>query len=211
MAKSKFSEQKLADNELTLVFDEFYGTELILSIKEFQYQQAERRLPIFKEKDQFNVVNVGIGSGYDALHLADYFGDKVTVLSIEPKGTLERCRVLQDLYEIYNVDFIERENIPFASLKNSVDLFVGKTNNKIMHLREELEVTKQILIPDGYMLLLLDETFSTAMNWILAIYQNYAPMRKRDEYLARLRHHGFSRIKYLGLGQSVVALQKSAT
>lgn len=200
---------KMGDQELTAVLDEIYGSELMLVIKEFQYIQLERRIQSFREKEHLNIVNIGIGSGYDALHLADFFGEKATVLSIEPPGTLERCRILQDLYEIYNVDFIEKDNVPLASLKNSVDLFVGKANNELLLFKEEIELVRQTLTEEGHLLLFLNDDFMQSMNWIMSIFENFEPISNKNEFIARLKHYGLSRVKYLGLDNSIITIQKA--
>ena len=142
---------KLYNKEFLEMMDSLYGSEFFFQIRELMFKSIATRLPIFDRMDKVTVLNFGVGSGYEALHIADFFGEKVSMTSIEPDEEINRCFVLQDLYEIYNVDFIKESEIDLTSLENKVDLLIINRVQLSRNIKKLIPIIQQVLNEEGYL------------------------------------------------------------
>ncbi len=204
----KGEQGKLSKEDYIQAIDVLSGTELMFLIRDLFFKSLKLRLPLFDVKNKISVLNWGVGSGYNALHFADFFGDAVNVISSEPLNSLYRCQVLQDIYEIYNVEFIEREEIPTENIKNTIDLFLG---SKFMFVEDEkqyISALQTALNTEGYLAFSMIPQFDMSMNWVLSIYDSFFLDLEKESHMAKLKHYGISREKYIGLANGFVLMQK---
>ncbi|MCK4845222.1 MAG: hypothetical protein KAS95_06095 [Candidatus Heimdallarchaeota archaeon] len=200
---------KLYNKEFLEMMDSLYGSEFFFQIRELMFKSIATRLPIFDRMDKVTVLNFGVGSGYEALHIADFFGEKVSMTSIEPDEEINRCFVLQDLYEIYNVDFIKESEIDLTSLENKVDLLIINRVQLSRNIKKLIPIIQQVLNEEGYLTISFLPQLSLALDWGLGIYRQNEYLFTKDEMIAKLKHFGFSRMKFIGMNNDFVALQKS--
>ncbi len=204
----KGEQGKLSESEYIQSVDSLFSTELMYLIRDLYYKSLKLRLPIFDLKERIKVLNWGVGSGYESLHFADYFGDKVSVISFEPPNALNRCQVLQDIYEIYNVDFIPRDEIQFEGLNNSIDLYLGskflfKTDEKLY-----ISTIQSVLNKEGYLTFRMIPQLNLSLDWLLSIYDPFFLELEKQSHIAKLKHYGISNEKYIGLANSFILMQK---
>ncbi len=204
----KGEQGRLSEKDYVLTLDSLYGTELFFLIRELFFKSLKQRLSLFDMKETLQVLNWGSGSGYDSLHLADFFGDSVNVLSVEPANSLYRCNVLQDLYEIYNVKFIEREDLQINEILGSIDLFVGSKFLFKNDLKDYIQTLQSTLHTNGYFAFAIIPELSYTLDWVLSIYDPFIFNLDKVSHMANLKHHGISREKYIGLNNSFVIMQK---
>ncbi len=204
----KGEQGKLPVKDYVLALDSLQGTELFFLIRELFFKSLKQRMPLFDIKETLQVLNWGSGSGYDSLHLADFFGDNVNVLSVEPSNSLYRCNVLQDLYEIYNIKFVEKEELQISEIQGSIDLFLGSKFLFKNELKDYIQTLQSVLHPNGYFAFKIVPELSYTLDWVLSIYDPFFFNLEKDSHMANLKHHGISREKYIGLNNSFVMMQK---
>ncbi len=205
----KGEQGKLDDNDLILTQDSLYGSEFFFHLREVFYTNLSQRLPLFDVKDTLTILNWGGGSGYDALHLANHFANNVMVLSVEPQNSLYRCKVVQDLYEVYNVEFFERDELQVEMLKDCVDIFMGSSFVFKDHMKEYINLIQTTLSQEGYLTLTFIPNLNLSLDWAMSIHEQYEYNLIKDDHLAKLRHYGLSRMKYIGMDNGFVSLQKT--
>ncbi|MHA1305256.1 MAG: hypothetical protein ACTSQE_00965 [Candidatus Heimdallarchaeaceae archaeon] len=199
---------KLNSKELINLLDNYYGTEFSFMLRDLFFKNLTTRVSLFSSSTKLNIINWGVGSGYDAVHIADYFGNRASIISIEPENESYRCKVLQDLYEYYNLDFLERPNLEVDLLKETIDIFCGNGLFFFGDYREIITSVRKMLKEEGYLTLILNHDLDLAMNWVFSIYSDYYGGQTKQSLIAKFKHYGFSRIKYVGLNDSFVLLQK---
>jgi hypothetical protein len=204
----KGEQGKLSEKDYVLTLDSLYGTELFFLIRELFFKSLKQRMPLFDIKETLQVLNWGSGSGYDSLHLADFFGESVEVLSVEPANSLYRCNVLQDLYEIYNVKFVERQELQLSDIQGSIDLFMGSKFIFKNDLKDYIQTIQSSLNTNGYFAFKMIPELSHTLDWILGVYDPFFYDLEKESHMANLKHHGISREKYIGLSDSFVMMQK---
>ena len=204
----KGEQGKLPEKDFVLTLDSLHGTELFCLIRELFFSSLKQRMPLFNIKETLQVLKWGSGSGYDSLHLADFFGDSVNVISIEPPNSLYRCNVLQDLYEIYNVKFIERDELQISEIQGSIDLFMGTKFIFKNDLKDYIQTLQSTLHPNGYFAFSFIPNLSYSLDWILSIYEPFLYNLEKESHMANLKHHGISREKYIGMNNNFVTMQK---
>ena len=200
---------KLINKEFLEMMDSLYGSEFFFQIRELMFKCIATRLPIFDRQDKITIINFGVGSGYEALHIADFFGEKVSITSIEPDEEINRCFVLQDLYEIYNVDFIKQSEIDITSFENKVDLLIINRVQLSRNIKKLIPIIQKVLNEEGYLAISFLPQLSLALDWGLGIYRQNEYLFMKDEMIAKLKHFGFSRMKFIGMNNDFVALQKA--
>ncbi len=200
---------KLPEKDLILTLDSMYGSEFFYLLRGLFYNNLSQRLPLLDTKDTLTILNWGVGSGYDAIHLADYFKDRVMVLSVEPENSLHRCQVVQDIYEVYNVEFIENNQPQINQLKDCVDVFMGTTFVFMDDYKEYIKIIQSTLNEEGYLALMMESKLSFSLDWLLSIYEPYDYNIIQDDHIAKLRHYGFSRVKYIGMDKSFLLIQRT--
>ncbi len=205
----KGEQGKLLNTDLILTLDSLYGSEFFFQLRDVFYNNLSQRLPLFDVKDTLTILNWGGGSGYDALHLANHFKNNVMVLSVEPPESLYRCKVIQDLYEVYNVEFFERDNLQTDMLKDCVDIFMGSSFVFKDQMKDYIDLIQTTLSQEGYLTLAFIPTLNFSLDWVLSIHDQYEYNLVKDDHLAKLRHYGLSKLKYIGLDNGFVSLQKS--
>ncbi|NPD88667.1 MAG: hypothetical protein HGN29_08075 [Asgard group archaeon] len=205
----KGEQGKLDDSNLILTLDSLYGSEFFFHFRDVFYTNLSQRLPLFDAKDTLTILNWGGGSGYDALHLANHFKNNVMVLSVEPPNSLYRCKVIQDLYEVYNVEFLEKEGLEIEMLKDCVDIFMGSSFVFKDHMKDYINLIQTTLSQEGYLTLAFIPQLNLSLDWVMSIHEQYEYNLIKDDYLAKLRHYGLSRTKYIGMDNGFVSLQKS--
>ncbi len=200
---------KLPEKDLTQTLDSLHSTEFFFLIRDLFFKSLKLRMPLFDIKEVIQVLIWGNGSGYNSLHFADFFGERVNIISVEPTNSLYRCNVLQDLYEIYNVQFVEREELQLSEIKDSIDLFLGSKFIFQNDLKEYIQTLQTVLSSEGYFAFQMIPELSSALDWILSIYGPYFFNLEKDSHMAKLKHHGISREKYIGLDNSFVLMRKT--
>jgi hypothetical protein len=205
----KGEQGKLSDSDLILTLDSIYGSEFFFQIRAVFYSDMSQRLPLFDVKDTLTILNWGVGSGYDALHLANHFKNNIMVLSVEPSESLYRCKVIQDLYEVYNVEFFDKENLQTEMLKDCVDIFIGSSFVFKDQMKEYIDLIQTTLNQEGYLTLAFIPALNLSLEWLLSVHDQYEYNLEKDDHLAKLRHYGLSKMKYIGLDNGFVSLQKS--
>jgi hypothetical protein len=205
----KGEQGKLDNNNLILTLDSIYGSEFFFQLRNVFFTNLSQRLPLFDVKDTLTILNWGSGSGYDALHLANHFKNNVMVLSVEPENSLHRCKVIQDLYEVYNVEFFERDGLQLEMLKDCVDIFMGSSFVFKDTMKDYISLIQTTLNQEGYLTLTFIPKLNFSLDWALSIHDQYDYNLIKDDHLAKLRHYGLSRVKYLGMDNGFVSLQKS--
>lgn len=204
----KGEQGKLSEAEYVHAIDSISGTEMMYIIRDLFFKSLKLRLPAFDTKEKLNVLNWGVGSGYDALHFAEFFGDKVSVISSEPTNSLYRCQVLQDIYEIYNVEFVQRDEMQLDVLKDSIDLYLG---SKYMFKTEEkhyINTIQSVLNAEGYLAFSMIPQLDLSLGWLLSIYEPFFLELEKESHMAKLKHYGISREKYIGLANGFILMQK---
>lgn len=204
----KGESSKLQEVDLINSLDSILGSEYFFQIRGLFFKTISQRMSLFFTKDKLTFLNWGNGSGYDALHLADFYRHNVKVISIEPPNSLHRCQVLQDLYEIYNVEFIEYDNFDVKKHANSVDLVVGTSFLFKDDLMKFIDVSKIVLLDEGYLALPLIRKLSLSFDWIMGVFEPYYFNLERNAFIAKLKHYGISKLKYIGLDESFIMMQK---
>ena len=205
----KGEQGKLDENELIRTLDSLYGSEFFFQIRHLFFQNIASRSPLFFTKDKITILNWGVGSGYDSLHLADFFGEKVKVISIEPITSIYRCLVVQDLYEIYNVDFMDREQLQHAVRKGTMDIFMGSKFVFKEDMKDYIKSIQESLQQEGYLALTLTPKLNYGLDWIMSIFDSYEFNLILDEHIAILKHYGLSKVKFIGLDNSFLLIQKT--
>ncbi|MEE9410686.1 MAG: hypothetical protein V3V41_07145 [Candidatus Heimdallarchaeota archaeon] len=205
----KGEQGKLSENELIRTLDSFYGSEFFFQLRELFYKRISSRSPLFFTKDRISIVNWGVGSGYDSLHLANFFGEKINILSIEPISSIYRCLVIQDLYEIYNVDFMDLEQLNHAIAKESIDIFMGTKFVFKDDMKEYIKTIQNSLHKEGYLALTLTPSLNMGLDWIMSVYEPYEYNLILDEHFAILKHYGLSKTKFIGLNNHFLLIQKT--
>ncbi len=200
---------KLNDKKLRLTLDSLYGTKLFFLIRQYLFKQMKSQLSVFKTKSNLNLLNWGIGSGYEALHMADYYGDKVSIISVEPNEGLRPCRVLQDIYGIYNVHFEESKDLTKTLLKDSVDFFIGNAILNIGTLKDNIKKIKDMLVETGSLVIIMDENYTKSIDWALSIHKDYVMYQSKEETIQKLKHYGFSKVTYLDSNKGFIVITKS--
>ena len=204
----KSESSKLLEIELINTIDSILGSEYFFRLRHLFYKTISQRISLFFSKDKLTFLNWGSGSGYDALHLGDYYRHNVHVISLEPPNSLYRCQVLQDLYEVYNVTFIERQDFEANEYKDAIDMVVGTNFLFKDDLKKFIDVTKVVLQEEGYLALPLIRKLSTSLDWIMGVYEPYNFNLEKNALIAKLKHYGISRLKYIGLDESFILMQK---
>jgi len=204
----KGESSKLQEVDLINALDSILGSEYFFQLRSLFFKTISQRMSLFFSKDKLTFLNWGNGSGYDALHLADFYRHNVKVISIEPPNSLHRCQVLQDLYEIYNVEFIEYADFDAKQLANSVDLIVGTSFLFKDDLMKFIDVSKIVLHDEGYLALPLIRKLSLSFDWIMGVFHPYYFNLERNSFIAKLKHYGISKLKYIGLDESFIMMQK---
>ena len=205
----KGEQGKLDNNALILTLDSLYGSEFFFQFRDVFYNNLSQRLPLFDVKDTLTILNWGVGSGYDALHLANHFKSNVMVLSIEPQNSLYRCKVIQDLYEVYNVEFFEKDQLQLEMLKDCVDIFMGSPFVFKDDMKDYISLIQTTLNQEGYLTLAFVPKLNLSLDWLLSIHEQYEYNLVKEDHLAKLRHYGLSKMKYMGMDNGFVSLQKS--
>ena len=205
----KGEQGKLDENELIRTLDSLYGSEFFFQLRHLFYMNISSRSPLLFTKDKITVLNWGVGSGYDSLHLADFFGEKINVISIEPVTSIYRCLVVQDLYEIYNVDFMDREQLQHSIRKNTMDIFMGSKFVFKEDMKDYIKNIQDSFHKDGYLALTLTPKLNFALDWIMSIYEPYEYNLILDEHIAILKHYGLSKVKFIGLENSFLLIQRT--
>ncbi len=204
----KGESSKLQEVDLINALDSILGSEYFFQLRSLFFKTISQRMSLFFSKDKLTFLNWGNGSGYDALHLADFYRHNVKIISIEPPNSLYRCQVLQDLYEIYNVEFIEFDDFKANQMANSVDLVVGTSFLFKDDLMKFINVSKVVLHDDGFLALPLIRKLSLSFDWIMGVYNPYYFNLERNSLIAKLKHYGISKLKYIGLDESFILMQK---
>ena len=204
----KGEQGKLNTKELINFLDCLYGSEFVFMIRELFFKQLTTRVSIFSETTKLNILNWGVGSGYDALHIADFFGLRASIISIEPDNEVYRGKVLQDLYEIYNLDFVERSDLEISLLSGTIDLFFGTGIFFFENFSDMVKIIKKLLKDEGFFALIINKNIEIETKWVFSLFDNYKVTEDTDSLIAKFKHNGFSRIKYVGLNDSFVLLQK---
>ena len=204
----KGEQGKFSEKDLILTLDSLQGTKLFFLLRDLFFKSLEVRMPLFNIKETLQVLAWGCGSGYDTLHFADFFGEKVDVICIEPSNSLYRCNVLQDLYEIYNVNFVERNEFILSEKKGKIDLYLGTKFVFKNELKDYIQSLQEVLHPEGYFAFKIIPELSYALDWIMSIYDSYLFNLDKKSHIANLKHNGISREKYIGLNNSFVLMQK---
>jgi len=204
----KGEQGKLSKTDYISAIDTLSSTELMFLIRDLFYKSLKLRMPLFDVKERILVFNWGVGSGYNALHFADFFGDRVEVISSEPTNSLYRCQVLQDIYEIYNVEFVEREDIQTDSIKDKIDLYLGSRFIFSNEEKEYISTLQTALNDEGYLAFSMIPQFNIAMDWVLSIYEPFFLELEKESHVAKLKHYGISKEKYIGLANSFITMQK---
>ncbi|MBY9000450.1 MAG: class I SAM-dependent methyltransferase [Candidatus Heimdallarchaeota archaeon] len=205
----KGESSKLTEVDLINAEDSIFGSEYFFQLRSLFYKSISQRISLFFSKDKLTFLNWGNGSGYDALHLADFYRHNVKVISIEPPNTLYRCQVLQDIYEIYNVEFIEYGDFKANQYANSIDLVVGSPFLFKEDVKQFIDVSKTVLNDEGYLALPLLRKLSLSFDWIMGVYEPYNFNMENNALIAKLKHYGISKLKYIGLDESFVLMQKT--
>ncbi|UJG40788.1 MAG: hypothetical protein K9W45_13245 [Candidatus Heimdallarchaeum aukensis] len=204
----KGEQGKLNSKELINFLDCLHGSEFVFMIRELFFKQLTTRVSIFSETTKLNILNWGVGSGYDAVHIADFFGLRASIISIEPDNEVYRGKVLQDLYEIYNLDFVERSHLEISLLSGTIDLFFGNGIFFFESFSEIVKVIKKLLKDEGFLALIINKDIDLATKWVFSVFDKYKVAEDRDSLIAKFKHSGLSRVKYVGLNDSFVLLQK---
>ncbi len=205
----KGEQGKLDENELIRTLDSLYGSEFFFQLRHLFFSNISSRTPLLFTKDKITVLNWGVGSGYDSLHLADFFGEKINVISIEPITSLYRCLVVQDLYEIYNVDFMDREQLQHAVRKGTMDIFMGSKFVFKEDMKDYIKNIQDSLHAEGYLALTLTPKLNYGLDWIMSIFDSYEFNLILDEHIAILKHYGLSKVKFIGLENSFLLIQRT--
>ena len=200
---------KLPEHDLILTLDSLYGSEFFFQLRGLFYKNLSQRLPLLDTKDTLTILNWGVGSGYDAIQLADFFKDRVMVLSVEPENSVYRCQVVQDIYEVYNVEFIEHNQPQINQLKDCVDVFIGTTFVFMDDYKEYIKIIQSTLNNEGYLAMMMEPKLSYSLDWLLSIYKPYDFNIIKDDHIAKLKHYGFSRVKYIGMDKSFLLIQRT--
>ncbi|MHA1222686.1 MAG: hypothetical protein ACTSSG_05560 [Candidatus Heimdallarchaeaceae archaeon] len=204
----KGEQGKLAEKELISTLDGLVGTEFFFIYREIFFKKIKERLSSFDVKETLTFLNWGVGSGFDAIHLADYFKERVMVLSIEPENSIHQCRVVQDLYEVYNVEFFEIKQLDSRNIHECVDLFVGTPFFFKKDFKDYVKIIQSSLPETGFFALSLVPDLTLALDWILCLYEQYEFNLIKKEHIAKLKHYGLSRIKYIGMNNGFMLIQK---
>ncbi len=199
---------KLGNNEFIRLLDNIYGSEFLFMLRELFFKNISTRTSLLSFDGNIDIVNWGVGSGYDAVHIADFFGERASVLSFEPDNECYRGQVLQDIYECYHLDFFNRSTLQVSLLEGTVDLLFAPSLLFMTDLKEVLPMMERIIKDEGYLALMLSDELMIATNWVLSIFKEFNHWTGKVSLISKFKHYGFSRIKYVGLNDGFVLLQK---
>jgi hypothetical protein len=113
------------------------------------------------------------------------------------------------LYEVYNVEFFEKDQLQIEMLKDCVDVFMGSSFVFKDQMTDYINLVQTTLSQEGYLTLAFIPKLSLSLDWAMSVHDQYEYNLIKDDYLAKLRHYGLSKMKYLGMDNGFVSLQKS--
>ena len=93
-------------------------------------------------------------------------------------------------------------------LKDSIDLFLG---SKFIFKNDEKQYINSlhsVLNAEGYLAFSMIPQFDLSMDWILSIYDPFFLELEKESHMAKLKHYGISREKYIGLSNGFILMQK---
>jgi len=75
--------------------------------------------------------------------------------------------------------------------------------------KEYIKIIQSTLNNEGYLAMMMEPKLSYSLDWLLSIYKPYDFNIIKDDHIAKLKHYGFSRVKYIGMDKSFLLIQRT--
>ncbi len=203
----KGEQGKLCLKEYSANLDSLIGTRLFVNIHQFCLERLILKTSL---PDQISILNWGVGSGYDAIVLANILQERASIVSIEPTMALDRCQVLQDLYQQYNIKFIAQESFRMEEHNKKFDLISGFGLLWLNDFNNKIQISKNLTHNDSLLLSIESTELHIGLGWILSIFENFPFEITQNNLRIKFRKQGFSLNSILGLKEKLLLLEKDS-